>query len=343
MDIDRFIARNSPSWQRLEELVGRSGRHHRDLSADEVDELVTLYQRVSTHLSVARTRHDDPALVASLTRLVGRAGAVVYGTRPHTWRAAVRFITDTFPAALWHIRVFVAVSALLFVVPAAAMGLWLANSPAALNVAAPEALREAYVTEDFAAYYSSEPSAQFATMVTTNNIQVGVLAFAGGVLLCLPTAFVLAYNGANLGVAAGLFAAASEQARFWGLILPHGLLELTAVFVAGGTGLALGWTLVDPGDRPRSEALAEEGRRAVAVVVGLVGVFLVAGIIEGFVTGSALPTWARVGIGALAAAVFLTYVVLRGREAAARGLTGALMEDAGAGWAAGNVTAPRSP
>jgi hypothetical protein len=144
---------------------------------------------------------------------------------------------------------------------------------------------------------------------------------------------VLVLNGANVGVAWGLFLAAGEQARFWGLVLPHGLLELTAVFIAGGAGLRLGWTLVDPGDRPRRAALAAEGRRAVAVLIGLIGVFAVAGLIEGFVTGQPWPTWLRVGIGATTTALFLAYVWVRGRDATSRGLTGALGEQADAGWA----------
>jgi len=237
-----------------------------------------------------------------------------------------RFFADTFPAAVWHLRWFVVVSAALFLLPAAGLGGWLANSPAALDAAAPEAVREAYVQEDFEAYYSSQPASVFASQVTTNNIQVSLLAFAGGVLLCLPAAYILAANGAGVGAAAGLFASAGALPRFWGLILPHGLLELTAVFVAGATGLRIGWALVDPGDRPRAQALLEEGRRAIAVVLGLTLAFGTAGLIEGFVTGSRLPTWARVGTGVLAETAFVGYVVLRGRAAAARGLTGQLGE-----------------
>jgi len=157
-------------------------------------------------------------------------------------------------------------------------------------------------------------------------------AFALGILGCVGTFYVLLLNGANLGVAAGLFAAVGQQAKFWGLILPHGMLELTSVFIAGGAGLRLGWTLIDPGDRRRAEALAEEGRRAVVIVLGLVLSFAVAGSIEGFVTGRPWPTALRVGIGALAEAAFLTYVTVCGRRAAAQGLTGALGEEDGGGW-----------
>ena len=336
MNIDRFIHENRPAWDRLDELTRRAGRKPERLPTDELEELVSLYQLVNTHLSTARTTLRDPALVGQLTVLTASAGAVIYGSKARTWRAAARFVTDTFPAAVWHARAFVVIATSLFMLPAAGLGVWLANSPAALDVAAPPALREAYVEEDFEDYYSSQPSAQFAAQVTTNNIRVAITAFAVGILLCVPTVLVLALNGLNLGLAAGLFAAAAQQPRFWGLILPHGLLEITAVFVAGAAGLRLGWTLIDPGDRSRGNALMEEGRRAMVIVMGLVMVFVVAGTIEGFVTGSPLPTWARVGVGVLAEVAFVTYVVVRGRAAAARGLTGALREDRGGGW--GRIT-----
>lgn len=333
MDLDRFVAVNSPLWSRLDSLVrkGRGGK--RNLSAEELDELVAAYQRVSTHLSIVRTTYRDPALVTQLTGLVARSGTLIYGTRALTWRAPLRFIADTFPAAVWHSRWFVAASFALFMVPAVAVALWLSSSPAALDVAAPPALREAYLEEDFEAYYSSAPAAEFAAQVTTNNIQVAIFAFAGGIAFCLLTAYILLTNGANVGFAAGVFAAAGQQGKFYGLILPHGLLEITAVLIAGAAGLRLGWALVDPGDRRRSEALAEQGRRAIVIVVGLIAAFVVAGLIEGFVTGSRLPTWGRVGTGVVVELAFLVYIVTRGRAAAARGLTGRLGEQSEAGWA----------
>ncbi|HYY81685.1 MAG TPA: stage II sporulation protein M [Actinomycetes bacterium] len=332
MDIDRYIATNGPVWSRLAELTGRAQRGVGRLPAADLDELVRLYQRVAGHLSYAQTYYRDPALTAKLSGLVARAGAVVYGTRPRTLRALARFFTVSFPAAIWHVRWFVVAATLASLLPAAALGTWLASSPAAIQATAPAAVREAYVERDFEAYYSSAPAAEFASQVFSNNVQVAFEAFAVGILLCLGTLFVLVSNGANLGVAAGLFAAAGQQPKFWGLILPHGMLELTSVFVAGAAGLRLGWTLIDPGDRTRGAALAEEGRRAVVIVLGLVVTFLVAGTIEGFVTGRPWPTWLRVGIGVAAEAGFLAWVLVLGRRAAAQGLTGALGEQDAGGW-----------
>lgn len=341
MDIDRFLATNQPLWDRLAYLTGRAGRGLGRLSAAELDELVRLYQRSSTHLSYVRTYYGDPALVARLTGLVGASGSLLYGARPRTLRAFGRFFTTTFPAAVWHSRRFVAVSAALFYVPALAMGIWLANSPEAVQATGPPALRQAYLEEDFEDYYSSEPAAQFASKVTTNNVRVAFLAFAGGIVLCVPTAFILASNGASIGTVAGLFAAAGQNPKFYGLILPHGLLEVTAIVVAGAAGLRLGWSVVDPGDRPRAVAVTEEGRRAVVIVLGLVATFGVAGLVEGFVTGSSLPTVVRVGIGVAVELAFLAYVVAQGRAAAAAGLTGTMGEEDPGGWS--NPLAGRTP
>ncbi len=326
MDLDRFLATNQPTWDRLSALVRRASRGVKRLDAAEIDELVRLYQRTSSHLSYARTYYRDPALTTRLTGLVAAAGAVVYGGRPGSLKAVGRFFSSTFPAALWHNRRFVLVATALFFVPAIAIGTWLANSDQAVEAVGPPALRTAYLEEDFEAYYSSRPASEFAAQVTTNNIQVGFLAFAGGILLCVPTAILLVFNGASLGVPAGLFAAAGQNAKFYGLILPHGLLELTAVVIAGSAGLRLGWCLIDPGDRLRRAAVTEEGRRSVVLVLGLVATFGAAGLIEGFVTGSGLPTAVRVGIGVLVEATFVAYAVTLGRDAAARGLTGLLGE-----------------
>src|SRR5438309_6203152 len=285
MDVDTFLATNQASWDRLATLVGRASRQVRRLSADELEEMVALYQRTATHLSYARTTYRDPALTATLSSLVARAGAVVYGSRPRTLRALGQFFAVTFPAAVWYSRRFIAVSAALLLVPAFAVGLWVASSPRAVEATGPKAVREAYVNQDFEQYYRSAPASEFASQVFTNNVQVSIYAFAAGIAFCVLSAFILVLNGAHVGVAAGLFAAVGQQPKFWGLILPHGLLELTAVFIAGGAGLRLGWTLVDPGDRPRASALAEEGRRAFAIILGLTLVFIAAGTIEGFVTG----------------------------------------------------------
>ena len=325
MDIDRFLLANEPTWQRLATLTRRAGRSAGRLPAEELDELVSLYQRTGTHLSYARTAFGDPGLESRLSRLVAGAGGVIYGSRPRTLRGIGRFFTRTFPAALWYVRPFVAAAALLMFVPAAVVAVHLSSDRAALDAIASPAERVAF-RQAGTEYYSAQPSAQFASQVFTNNVRVALLAFSAGIVVCLFSALVLAANGINLGQFVAIFVDAGRGLELFGLLVPHGVIELSAVVVAGGAGLRLGWTVIDPGDRRRGAALAEEGRRAVALVMGAAAMLLVAGIIEGFVTGSALPTAIRISLGAAVGAAFWLYAWSFGRRAAGEGRTGAIGE-----------------
>jgi uncharacterized membrane protein SpoIIM required for sporulation len=310
MDIDAFVARNQGDWQRLDALA-RAARKPRTMPAGDLDELVHLYQRVGGQLAQARVAYaGDQRLVTRLTMLVNDAHTALYSERTTDPVRAVRVLfTDTFPQAIRHIRWFILAAAGLTFVPWAVFQIWLAVSPRAFDVSAPAAVREAYINTEFEDYYSSKPAAQFATEVFTNNVRVAVLAFALGIFACVLTAIVLAYNGANVGMAGGLFTHEGQWERFWGLILPHGLLELSAVVVAGAAGLRMGWCLIDPGDRRRFDALAAEGRRMAAVLLGLVVAFLLAAMVEAFVTGRPWPTSARVLIGVAVFGAFWGYVV----------------------------------
>ena len=332
MDIDRFLLANEASWQRLATLTRRASRSAARLPAAEMEELVSLYQRTGTHLSYARTAFGDPGLTARLSRLVAAAGGVIYGPRPRTLRGVVRFFSRTFPAALWHVRPFLVASTALTFVPAAVVAVHLTSNRPALEALSSPAERAAFVRAG-TEYYSAQPSAQFASQVFTNNARVALLAFSLGIAFCLASAFVLVVNGTNLGQFVAVFVDAGKGSELFGLLVPHGVIELSAVVVAGAAGLRLGWTIIDPGDRRRGPALAEEGRRAVALVMGTVAMLLVAGLIEGFVTGSALPTGVRIGLGTAVGAAFWFYAWAFGLRAAIEGRTGAIGE-ADPGWTA---------
>lgn len=326
MDIDGYIARNDASWRRLDELTRRARRKVSSLGPGELDELVQRYQQVSAQLSYVRTYYRDPSLTSRLTRLVAAASGVIYGKRTRSWRTVRDFFAVTFPAAVWYQRRAIGVAAVLFVVPAFLIGLWLVNDSVALDASASPGERRHYVEEQFEQYYSEQPSAQFFTQVTTNNIRVAFTAFALGGLLCIPGVLILVLNAVYLGQAAAWMVSEGDGLRFWGLILPHGALEITAIVLAAGAGLAVGWAVVAPGDRTRAQAVTEEGRRAVVIVLGLMAVFTVAGLIEGFVTGSGLAPGLRVAIGLAAWIVFVVYLWVLGRAAVERGYTGALGE-----------------
>lgn len=320
MDLDVFVSAHSAEWDRLDALL----RRHRRLSGAEADELVALYQRTSTHLSQVQSSAPDPAVVGRLTTLVARARSAVTGARTASWRDAARFFTAGFPAAVYRARHWWVPTALLSVVLTALIAWWVGTHPEVRStIGAPDQLRE--MTRpggQYEAYYSSHPATSFAAQVWTNNAQAAAICLVFGALLGIPVLWVLFQNVLNLGVGVGLMESAGRLDTFLGLLLPHGLLELTAVFVAAGTGLRLGWTVIDPGPRTRRTALAEEGRSAIGMAIGLAAVLFVSGVIEGFVTPSGLPTWARVAIGIAAELAFLAYVYVLGRRAANSGETG---------------------
>jgi uncharacterized membrane protein SpoIIM required for sporulation len=143
----------------------------------------------------------------------------------------------------------------------------------------------------------------------------------------LPVLVVLWANVSNLGAIAGFMIGAGRADVFYGLILPHGLLELTIIFVAAGAGLRLGWSWIAPGPRTRVQALAQEGRAVGALALGLGVWLLISGLVEGFVTPSTLPAWARVTIGAVVWLAFLTYVFTLGRRAVRGGETGDVSDE----------------
>ncbi|MFF9816295.1 stage II sporulation protein M [Streptomyces sp. NPDC014006] len=320
MDLDVFVSAHRAEWERLDILLGRRRR----LTGAEADELVALYQRTATHLSLIRSSAPDPQLTGRLSQLVARARSAVTGTRRASWRDVTRFLTRGFPAAVYRSRHWWVPAALLSIVVAALLGWWIGTHPDVQSaIAAPEELRR--LTRpggEYETYYSSHPAASFAAQVWTNNAQAAAVCLVMGVFLGLPVLWILFLNMLNLGVGIGLMSSAGRLDVFLGLVLPHGLLELTAVFVAAGTGLRLGWTVIDPGPRTRRTALAEEGRAAIGMAIGLALVLFVSGAIEGFVTPSGLPTWARIAIGIAAEAAFLTYVFVLGGRAVREGESG---------------------
>ncbi|MFJ4124976.1 stage II sporulation protein M [[Kitasatospora] papulosa] len=322
MDLDVFVNTHHIEWDRLDHLLHRG----RSLTGEEADELVVLYQRTATHLSLIQSSAPDPVLTARLTQLVARARSTVTGTRRASWRDAARFLTAGFPAAVYRSRHWWIPTAVLSTLLAAVIGWWIGTHPEVqASLAAPEDLRA--LTRpggEYETYYSSHPAASFAAQVWTNNAQAAAICLVLGAFLGIPVIWILLVNVLNLAVGIGLMSSAGRLDTFLGLVLPHGLLELTAVFVAAGTGLRLGWTVIDPGPRTRRSALAQQGRAAMGMAIGLALVLFVSGVIEGFVTPSGLPTWARISIGIAAELAFLVYVYVLGGRAARAGDTGDL-------------------
>ena len=136
-----------------------------------------------------------------------------------------------------------------------------------------------------------------ASAIATNNIQVSILAFAGGILLGTVTVYALVLNGLNIGAVLGYTHLYGLDGKLLAFMSPHGYIELTVIFIAGGAGLRIAWAIIQPGLLRRRGALVRAGQEAVLLVIGALPLLLVAGLIEGLVSPSDLPDVLKLIVG----------------------------------------------
>jgi uncharacterized membrane protein SpoIIM required for sporulation len=325
VDLDAFADVHAPQWKRLDALASR-----RKLSGAEADELLRLYQSTSGHLSLVLSVAQEGALSASLSGTLARARTRFTGAKSNVFADLARFFVLSLPAAFYRLRWLTLAVGAAFAVLALLFGLWAGGNPAVLAAMGGDARLKQLVEHDFVDYYSNNPAASFAGQVWTNNAWIAATCVAFGVTgIYVP--YVIFSNAQGVGMTGGVMFAYGRGDVFFSYILPHGLMELTAVFIAGAAGLRIFYAWVRPGPRSRLDALALEGRSLITVAVGLVFVLLASGLVEGFVTPSALPVWAKISIGALLLAAYWTYTLVLGGRAYRAGERGDLAaDDAGA-------------
>ncbi|GAA2241963.1 stage II sporulation protein M [Herbiconiux moechotypicola] len=325
MDLDAYAAAHREEWNRLDDL----GRQ-RSFSGREADELIERYQSGSTQLSAIKTVAGSTAQGDRLSVSLSRARLRFTGAGSNVLRQLPAFFLVQLPAALYRIRWLTLGVAAATVLVATLYAVWITQNPAVLAVLGRQIDLDQFANEDFVNYYSENPAASFAGQVWTNNAWIAAQCVAFGILGVYVPA-VLFQNAQNIGVSAGVMFSTGNGDVFFQYILPHGLLELTAVFVAAAAGLRIFWAWVAPGALTRTRSLAENGRSLFTVALGLVLVLFVSGIIEGFVTPAPWPWWLKIGIGALALGAFLAYMIVLGGRAVRAGETGDIGEfEAGA-------------
>jgi uncharacterized membrane protein SpoIIM required for sporulation len=325
MDLDALASARHDDWQRLDALA-----RARRLDGAEADELIERYQAAASDLSLVQATAGSTALGDRLSVTLARARVRFTGAPENPLRQFSRFAVVSLPAALYRVRwLTLAVAVVTFVV-AALYAAWVGSDPRVLANLGSESELRALAEDGFVAYYSEHPAASFAGSVWTNNAWIAAQCVAFGITgVWVP--WVVLQNAQNLGITASIMFAYDEADTFFLYIAPHGLLELTCVFIAAAAGLRIFWAWVAPGPRTRGTALAEDARSLFAVAVGLVFFLLVAGVIEGFVTPAPWPWPVKIGIGALALAALLAYMLVLGGRAVRAGETGDLSAfDAGA-------------
>ena len=313
MNLERFLADASPRWTELEALVARAGATGAQLTAAELGRLGALYRTAAADLALARRSFPDTEGTHRLQALVARAHGVVYGHAQRDQSAGAFF-----SRGLWvqvHDSLGTVGLAAGIMLGAVVLGaVWAVAEPAAASGVLPGGV-VAQGHGFHGSFYGIPLSARggLAVAIFVNNILVAFLAVAGGFTFGILTAYSLVFNGVVLGVLGALEWRAGGLSDFLRLVVPHGLLELSCVALAGGAGLAIARALVDPGRDTRAQALGRLVPVIGACTLGTVVFLVVAGCTEGFVTPWDLPTGAAVAVGVVLAGGFWTAVGLRGR------------------------------
>lgn len=320
MDLDALAAARRGEWERLDAL-GKT----RALRGAQVDELVTRYRAASADLADIKTSAGRTSQGDYVSTLLARARLRLTGTGDNPFRQLPRFFVRQLPAALYRLRWTTLVIALVFAAVATLVATWVGGDPGVLAALGTRANLQYYAEHSFTDYYRDNPAAVFAGTVWTNNAWIAVQCVLFGVTGVWPL-YVVVQNAVGVGVAAAVMVSFGRGDVFLQFIAPHGLLELTSVFVAAAAGLHVFWAWVAPGARTRGESLAAAGRSLATVAVGLVFSLALSGAVEGFVTPQAWPWPVKVVIGAAALALFLVYMLVVGGRAARAGETGDLTE-----------------
>ena len=233
----------------------------------------------------------------------------MYRSPAGSWRRLGRFFLQDFPALYRAAGPFVLTAFLLFALPALAGYLLVLANPEAAEQLLPARLTRLVREGHLWTQIPPEQRALASSTIMTNNIQVAILAFAGGILLGTLSTYVLVSNGLLFGAVFGytqVYGLALDLAAF---VSPHGYIELSVVFIAGGAGLQMAWAILSPGLLSRRDALTLAARRAVLLLVGTFPLLVIAGLLEGFVSPSALPPELKLTIGPLTALALYLFLL----------------------------------
>ena len=312
-------------WARYGELLRESRRGGLGrLPERELGSFGRLYRGMTADLARARTYGAPASVLRSLERWTGAGHNLLYRVTGESIVSVRRWMTSGFPKAVrTHHRPILLAVLLLFGPLGISYGLVRSNPVLARYMTSSAMLERAESTPggDIDAEYVDIPGTLMplaSTSLITNNVQVALLAFAGGVLAGSLTVLLLVFNGVHLGTVLGLYANEGLLGVILAFVFPHGFMELTAICLAGGAGLWLGSAVLVPGRRTRRAALQARGREALSILAGVVGLLVIAGIVEGFYSPSGLPAAAKFTFGAATAVLLAVYFAAGGRGKAGR-------------------------
>ncbi|MBM7542086.1 stage II sporulation protein M [Amphibacillus cookii] len=313
MQLKQFIQQNRQNWQQLEEYIQLFGKNRTKPSHDMIETFDQLYQMATQNLSYSQTFFPDSDVTIHLNQLVSRAHNILYKTEHTSWAQLRTFFSEKFVGLLLEQWRPIIIALLLFALGGLASFVTVAQNPLQLeailpgmisNVLSPEQLES-----NVQANQGSGVAALMSAAIMTNNIQVAILAFAGGITFGILTVYILVYNGIMVGALAGLFWHSSSSYVFWAYIVPHGIIELIAIFIAGGAGLLMGYKLFVPGNYKRSTQLKYHALRSIQLLLGTIPLFVLAGAIEGFITPAGLTLELKYVVAIITLIGFIVYML----------------------------------
>jgi uncharacterized membrane protein SpoIIM required for sporulation len=310
-----FVSRRSATWEELDRLLRRGTRR---LSPEQIVELGRLYRATTSDRAYAQGRGFDAGLLEYLNRCVARAHAQVYARTPESGMARIAdFYTHTFPQEFRRSLPFFAICTAVTVACAVVAYVLVRSHPNDAFALLPkflvsEKIRKSLHDSNFAVEATFAPAMSAA--IIANNVKVAIIAFAGCITLGAVTIYIIATNGLMLGGMGALFTNAGFGSDFWATVAPHGVIELTAIQIAGAAGLLIAAAMIYPGRMRRRDLIVANARRAGTLILGVASMLIAAGIIEAFVTPRRLPESIRIAVGALTAIVMVCYFAGAGRR-----------------------------
>lgn len=316
MNLKRWLLEREPDWKRIEQLLVRSSVSVQQLPAQEVRELSLLYRGLINDLSRVRSSPDHQSLVPYLNNLAQRVHAKVYEKPPVRWSDLVDFLRVRFPVCFRKHSGVILMALIAFVLGTVLAMLTIHLDPQTADYFMPapviDMVRSGHLwTENIAAAPSE------STFLMTNNIRVAITAYALGLLWGFGSLLILFQNGmfafgGPLQICL-MYGMGDELLMF---MVPHGVIELTTVMIAGGAGMIIGFALLFPGQRPRWDAVRESSRDSLVLIMGCIPLLVIAGLIEGMVsTDPNVPPPLRLAVAALSALFLILYLGFSGRNA----------------------------
>ncbi len=314
-----FVERRSEAWETLDALLVRAAKRGvRRLAPEEIEAIGRLYRAATSDLAYATGRGYDARVLEYLNRLVARAHAYVYGAAATTgWERVAHFYTHTFPAEFRRSFALFALCTALTIVTAIVAYVAIRTRPGDAYALLPQQLIPSVIKKslhDSNFAFDPTQSPLMSSEIITNNVRVAIMAFAGCVTLGIFTVSIIAQNGLMLGGVGALFTNAGFGPDFWVTVAPHGVIELTAIQIAGAAGLLISLGIIAPGRMRRRDAIRTSAARAGVLIAGVASMLVIAGTIEGFYSPLRLPAAPRVAVGVITGILLVLYFAFAGRE-----------------------------